>query len=155
MIPKQAGSALGAWLGIRGAGVGIGLGTGLRADAESGVGIDPETQPDSAAKYDSEAGWGARSEPGSESERGIGLRTGLRADAESGVDIDPETHPDSAAMYDSGAGWGARSESGSESEVRKSDSARARNRARYGIAGGCGVGRGYRPRDSPGLGSNV
>ena len=40
----------------------------LRADAESGVGVDPEAHAHSAVKYDSEAGWVARSESGSESE---------------------------------------------------------------------------------------
>jgi hypothetical protein len=67
-------------------------------------------------------------------ERGIGLGTELRTVAESGVGIVPEAYLDSAVKYDSEAGWEARSDSGSESEVRKSDSARARNRARYGIA---------------------
>ena len=33
----------------------------LRTDVKSGVGVDPEAHADSAAKYDSEAGW-ARSE---------------------------------------------------------------------------------------------
>ena len=32
------------------------------------MGIDPEAHADSAVKYDSEAGWEARSESGSESE---------------------------------------------------------------------------------------
>jgi len=37
-------------------------------EAESSVGIDPKAQADSAAKYNSEAGPGARSESGSEFE---------------------------------------------------------------------------------------
>ena len=48
--------------------LGIRLDTELRTDPESGVGIDPEAQADSAAKYNSEAGRGARSESGSEFE---------------------------------------------------------------------------------------
>jgi len=44
------------------------LGAELWAGAESGVGIDPEAYADSAAKYDPEAGWEARSEAGSGSE---------------------------------------------------------------------------------------
>ncbi len=54
----------------------------------------------------------------------------LRADAESGVGVDPEAHAHSAVKYDSEASWVVRLESGSESELRKSDSVRARKRAR-------------------------
>ena len=43
-------------------------GTELRADAESGVGVGPEAHTDSTAAYDSEAGWEACLESGSESE---------------------------------------------------------------------------------------
>ena len=59
---------------------------------------------------------------------------------ESGVGINPQAHADSAAEYDSEAGERVRSESGSESEVPKSDSARARNRTRYGVGNRFGVG---------------
>ena len=62
MIPKQAGSEF-VILARNPSCIsrirperGIGLGTGLWTDAESNVGIDPETHADSAVKYDSEAG---------------------------------------------------------------------------------------------------
>ena len=118
--------------------------------------MDPEARAGSVAKYESEAGWGPRSESGSGcelrksdsvraknltwnpscesrilSERRSGRGTELRADAESGVGVDPEAHADSAVKYDAEAGGVACSESGTESELRKSDSARARNPARY------------------------
>ena len=41
---------------------------GIGIVTESGVGIHPEAHADSAAKYDSEAGWEERSESDSESE---------------------------------------------------------------------------------------
>ena len=47
---------------------GIGIVTESRTNAESGVGIHPEAHADSAAKYDSDPGWEARSESDSESE---------------------------------------------------------------------------------------
>ena len=65
-------------------------------------------------------------------------------DSGSGVGIDPEAHADLAAKYDSEGGWKARS----ESVLRKSDSARARKRARYGIAAVCGCRRGHGSRGS-------
>ena len=74
------------WLGIRDAEVGFRVklesrcAAELRTDAESGVGVDPDAHADSAAKYDSEAGWGTCSESGPES----GLRKSDSTRTESG-----------------------------------------------------------------------
>ena len=84
-------------------------------------------------------------------ERKIGLDTELWTDSESGVGIDVEANADSAAKYNSEAGWGARLESDWESELRKSDSARARNRAGCGIGNECVVDPGHTLRGSRGI----
>jgi hypothetical protein len=120
--------------------------TELRTDSKSGVGIDAEANADSAAKYNSVAGWGF-----GVAKVGVGLGTELRTYAQSGVGINPEAHAGSTAECNSEAGWGAHSESGLKSELRQSDSARARNRAGCGIGSECGVGRGYKLRGLRGI----
>jgi len=95
----------------------------LPTNAESGIGIDPEAHADSAAKYDSEAGWersGILARIPScgyriRSERGIGLGTESRTNAESGMGIDPEAHAEAVANKNSEASLTARWEAGADS----------------------------------------
>ena len=91
-------------------------------EAESSVGIDPKAQADSAAKYNSEAGPGARSESGSEFElwKSDAARARNRAacivgtSVELVVGITSEGHAELEAVRDFEVSSKARSEFGFE-----------------------------------------